>query len=306
MAFPWCVGHLILGLLVYLVPNMRNLELVIALSGLPFLSLWYFLPESPRWLLSKGKTEEAIKVLKLACKWNKKPLSNLKDVRIDQAEANVKTGSIKDLFIYPAVRRNTICMLVCWFAVMMGYYGLIYNTPAFDWNVYLVFIFPGILGIPQSLVLPFIENRLGRKLVITISLFLTGTLLLLTAVVPKGLPVIILAWSGTAICGFAAMGCYTYTKELFPTVLRTTALGTASGAARVGSLLSPFIAMLDNTSPVLPLIIYGAVLFIAGIFSLWLWPETNRKKMPETLEEAERVALTRNPWVQSCCNNSHN
>ena len=111
MALPWCIGHLTLGLLVYLIPNTRHLELFIGLSGLPFLSLWYFLPESPRWLLSKGKTDDAIKVLSLACKWNKKPVSNLKDLRYSQEEANVKTGSIKDLFIYPAIRRNTICIL---------------------------------------------------------------------------------------------------------------------------------------------------------------------------------------------------
>ena len=50
---PWQVGHLSLGLLVYLLPNMRHLELFIGLSALPFMSLWWLLPESPRWLLSK-------------------------------------------------------------------------------------------------------------------------------------------------------------------------------------------------------------------------------------------------------------
>ena len=59
----------------------------------------------------------------------------------------------------------------------------------------------------------------------------------------------------------------------------------------MGALLSP---MLDATSSILSLIIYGAVLFIAGIFSIWLWPETNNWKMPETLEEAEHIAQTKN------------
>ena len=51
MSFPWTLGHISLGLLVYLIPNMKNLELFIGLSAVPFMSLWYFLPESPRWLL---------------------------------------------------------------------------------------------------------------------------------------------------------------------------------------------------------------------------------------------------------------
>ena len=50
----------------------------------------------------------------------------------------------------------------------------------------------------------------------------------------KGLPVIILSWIGTLFCESAASGVYTYTKELFPTPLRTTALGTASASARIG------------------------------------------------------------------------
>ena len=55
-----------------------------------------------------------------------------------------------------SVQRNTICIWFCWFACFMAYFGLIYNTPAFDWNIYLVFIFPGLLGIPKALLMPFI------------------------------------------------------------------------------------------------------------------------------------------------------
>ena len=61
---PLHLGHLSLGLLVYLFPNMKQIELFIGLSALPFLPLWWLLPESPRWLLSKGRNREAIKILK--------------------------------------------------------------------------------------------------------------------------------------------------------------------------------------------------------------------------------------------------
>ena len=282
---------------------MRHLELFIGLSALPFMALWYLLPESPRWLLSKERYKEAIEVFKVACKWNKMPLENVENFRFpNRVEDKVQGGrrSIKDLMAYPAIRRNSLCIWFCWFAGFMGYYGLIYNTPAFDWNIYLVFIFPAILGLPQALAMPLIENKLGRKPVLTLSLFVSGSLLLLTTLVPKGLPVIILAWTSTVSCTFAYMVLYTYTKELFPTVLRTTGLGTASASARLGSAASPMVAMLDQISPVLPLIIYGVIVLIAAVFSLWLWPETNKKRMTETLEEAEEVAKAQNPWIKCC------
>lgn len=182
----------------------------------------------------------------------------------------------------------------------MGYFGLLYNTPAFDWNIYLVFVFPSFISLPIAILQPFFENKIGRKPVLTFSLVTAGLLLLLTMVVPKGLPVIILAWVGTIACSVAFGGGYTYTKDLFPTVLRTTALGIASAGARIGSLSSPLIAMLSPISDLLPLAIYGLIVLIAGIVSLWLWPETNKKKLPESLEEAELAAKTDNPWVKCC------
>ena len=185
-ALPWSIGHLLFGLVIYLIPNMKHLELFIGLSALPFMSLWFLLPESPRWLLSKGRNEEAITVLKLACKWNKRPLPNINDLKINDTGNEIRKDSIKQLLTYPAVRRNCLCMWYCWFACFMGYFGMIYNTPDFDWNVYLVFVFPAILSSPFALVMPFIENRVGRKRLVTFSHFTAGTLLLLTAIVPKG------------------------------------------------------------------------------------------------------------------------
>lgn len=46
-------------------------------------------------------------------------------------------------------------------------------------------------------------------------------------------------------------------------------MSTASAFARVGSLLSPFIAMLDVVNPVLPLVVYGVITFASGVSSFW-------------------------------------
>ena len=98
---PWQLGHLSLGLLVYLIPNMKHLELFIGCFNLMFLPLWYFMPESPRWLLSNGRKEEAIKVLKLVCKWNKKPttaLDQMENLELISTEDNQKTKQKKGTF----------------------------------------------------------------------------------------------------------------------------------------------------------------------------------------------------------------
>ncbi len=300
----WQLGHLSLGLLVYLIPNMKHLELFIGLSAIPFLPLWFLLPESPRWLLSQGRINEAKKALRIICKWNKRPLEPINHLKQINFDDNIKKrrGTILDLVKYPATRRNILCMVFSWLAFSMGYFGLVYNTPAFDWNIYLVFVFPTFITIPITISQPFFENRLGRKPILTFYLLTAGLLLVSTIVAPKGIPVIVLAWIGTTACSVAFGNGYTFSKELFPTPLRTTALGLSSAGARVGSLLSPFIAMLDSINPVLPLGIYGAVVLVASIVTIFLWPETKRTSLPETLEEAERIAATKNRWTNcSCC-----
>ena len=198
---------------------------------------------------------------------------------------------------FPATRRNVICMTVSWLAFSMGYYGLVYNTPTFDWNLYLVFIFPTFVTIPLPLIQPFAENKIGRKAVLTFSLLSAGVFLLSTIFVPEGIPVIILAWTGTISCAMAFGVGATFTKELFPTIIRTTALGFISAGARIGSLISPLIAMLDTISPEVPLAIYGLIMILAGLSSIWLWPETSQRKFPESLEEAENVAKSKNMWL---------
>ena len=41
----------------------------------------------------------------------------------------------------------------------------------------------------------------------------------------------------------------------------------------------------------------GAFAFAALVLSLWVWPETKSLNLPNSMEEAERVAMTRNPWL---------
>lgn len=59
------------------------------------------------------------------------------------------------------------------------------------------------------------------------------------------------AWTGAFLCAFSFRSGYTFTKELYPTPLRATALGTASASARLGSILSPMVAMTSTLHQVI-------------------------------------------------------
>ena len=94
------------------------------------------------------------------------------------------------------------------------------------------------------------------------------------------------------ICVFAII--YLHAAELFPTVLRTTGMGSASMFARVGSMLAPVVGReLGKTNPQATISIFAFLSMIAGVFTLWL-PETRGLKMIDTIEEAEALGKNYN------------
>jgi OCT family organic cation transporter-like MFS transporter 4/5 len=283
---------------------MRTVELVMGLSMTPLLLYHFLIPESSRWLISKGRMEEAKEVLTRGLKINKLPLSRLEKLNHLRDMEPPKNGYVSDLFKYSGVRRNLICMCFCMFAVGLGSVGLSFNTPTFNWNVYLVYAVPAFLAIPLSIVLPFFENTAGRKSLLTFMLLFTGLALLCTMAVPIGKfthnwPVLVFAWVANVTVNLSWTGAVLFTKDLFPTTHRTMAFGLVQAFARMGSFLGPFIVMLDYYDPILSLLFYSFWLLLGGIGSLWIWPETKNSKFPDSLEECEELASTKNTWL--CC-----
>ena len=82
---------------------------------------------------------------------------------------------------------------------------------------------------------------------------------------------------------------YLHAAELFPTVLRTTGMGSASTFARIGAMLGPVIGgEYSKTNPQAAIMSMAFLSLIAGVLTFWL-PETKGLKMADTIEEAEAI-----------------
>ena len=135
------------------------------------------------------------------------------------------------------------------------------------------------------------------------SIALLGTILL-HYLVEENWPVIVLCWIANVGCVVSFSCSYTITKELFPTPLRTTALGLTSAFARLGSISSPFIDLLSvYFMDGLSLAIFGSFLLLGSVCSILIWPETKDQKMSESIEECEELAKGKNKWIvcTHCC-----
>lgn len=72
--------------------------------------------ESPRWLISQGRTKEAMKIIeKIAAVNGKKLPEDLEFSEPDKDDSRgTRKGTVKDILIYPNLRKKTIILCFIW------------------------------------------------------------------------------------------------------------------------------------------------------------------------------------------------
>ncbi|CAB3375688.1 Hypothetical predicted protein [Cloeon dipterum] len=289
------VGYILTAFIAYAIKDWRQLQIALSVPGIAFFVYW-FIPESARWLLAKGRDAEAEKILKKVAKVNGIDLSDGtldKFLRDSQQEGDkseeTRQASIFDLFKYPNLRRNSLIIFFLWFVNSCSYYGLSWNVSNLGGNDYLNFLISGLVEIPAYTFILFALDRLGRKVTLCGSMLVGGCALLLCILVPDDCSwlLITLAMIGKMALTASYGVVYFFSAEQFPTVVRTAAMGVSSTAARLGGILAAFIYDLADVWKPLPLIVIGTLALLAGVSSLIL-PETLRKTLPETIEDGEQ------------------
>ncbi|XP_076773456.1 solute carrier family 22 member 13 isoform X2 [Arvicanthis niloticus] len=216
------IGLMVLTGLAYGVRNWRLLQII---GTAPvFLLVFYFwvLPESPRWLLSQGRTEEAKQLVQKAALVNGRPLSpELLNQLVP--EKTGPSGNALDLFRHPHLRKVTLILIAVWFVDNLVYYSLSLQVGDFGLNIYLTQLIFGAVEVPaRFLSIPMME-KLGRKWSQFCALTLAGTMCIIIIFIPGDLPTVVtvLAVVGKFASSAAFTISYVYTAELLPTIIRS-------------------------------------------------------------------------------------
>ncbi|XP_076081366.1 organic cation transporter protein-like [Mytilus galloprovincialis] len=260
-----------------------------------FTVLWWFIPESPRWLCGKGKLKEAKNLLRCAAKVNKTTFSEkmVDNLPVEKKEA----GKVWLLFTDRTLGCRTLVIFYNWMVASMVFYGLTLNTGMLYGDYYINYMLVVLVEYPGHILTLLMVDRYGRRKSHFIYMLVGGVSCLSTIFTVtfggKDLQSLTtaLAMLGKLFATAAFATIYIISAELFPTAIRNAGMGSSSLWARVGGMISPFIAdtadLIGGTSgKAIPLVIFGAASLVAAGLTLTL-PETLNRQLPETIEDGK-------------------
>ncbi|KAJ8270608.1 hypothetical protein GJAV_G00117090 [Gymnothorax javanicus] len=305
----FAVGIMVVALVGYLVRIWWIYQIVLSLSTVPFLLICWKFPETPFYLLTKGRYQEAQDLLDSIASFNGLPETlKVADLMETEAEAllaknpvvseeqSARKYSILDLFCSWKMTCRTLISWSIWFIGSLGYYVFSLGSVNLAGNQYLNLFLAGAVELPSYLVGCFAMERVGRKKTCCPSLLLSGIVCLLIIVIPKDMKVlaVVLSMTGKFAVAIAFGLIYLYSCELYPTVIRSLAVGTGSMICRVGSVVAPFCVYLADVWIHLPQLIVGILALGTGLLTLWL-PETLGRPLTNTIEEAAALDSAAKP-----------
>ena len=284
------LGASLMGIL--LVPRF-GWQSMFVLGGVPALLiavLVWRLPESPRWLIGKGRLDEAGEIvaqIEAATPDRIEPAAK-KMAALAAPAAKTKWSEV----LSPFYRRRTLVVWVLWASTYFVYYGIGTWLPSLYRTVYHLSVtdslrWGSIANILQVIIVAtsaLFVDKLGRKLWFGMAFLVSAVLMFSLAMVGAKTPesVVVLGSLTFAVLGSNATMLYLYTPEIYPTRMRAAGTGLATSFLRAASAAGPFLVgfVLKGGGVAAVFYVFAAVTFI-GLIATFGATETRRRQLEE-------------------------
>ncbi|GMJ07432.1 POLYOL TRANSPORTER 5, ARABIDOPSIS THALIANA POLYOL/MONOSACCHARIDE TRANSPORTER 5 [Hibiscus trionum] len=297
-------------------PQKINWRLMLGLAAVPAVAIGIgvmVMPESPRWLVMKGRTEEARRVLIKVSDTVEEAESRLSDITKAAASTDSNNadwhgqGVWKELLLNPSrpVRRILIAAIgINFFMQASGNDAVIYYCPevfkaAGIQNKRQLFGVNVIMGVAKAsfvLISALYLDKFGRR-----PLLLLGTIGMAVSLAVLGIGSKFLEHSDTkplwaiivcivAVCAdvsFFSIGLgpitWVYTSEIFPLRLRAQGTGLAISVNRLvsGVMAMTFLTISEKITFGGMFFVLSGIMVVAAVWFYFLLPETKNKSLEE-------------------------
>ncbi|MEM3504229.1 MAG: MFS transporter [Nitrososphaeria archaeon] len=267
------------------------------------------LPESVRFLIRKNRLKEAEAIVSEAEK-RYEMTTHKKLPPVSAIELNFVSQklSAKYSYLFKRYPKRITLATILNFTEVWPYYAAFSVIPVIlvkffkysssSVSLSLIYItFAGVLGI---IVMSLALDRIGRRKTITASYGIAAFLFLFIGLIVAyiNLVVFIVLLTVLYFWVYAAAGVlYPQISEMFPTEIRSTAVGTAIGIGRLGGIIGPIVlgiilAAGETLEAItIAFVITAIIMFIGAIAEVILGPELTGKSLEEASAEIKGSKL---------------
>ncbi|GJN32728.1 hypothetical protein PR202_gb21251 [Eleusine coracana subsp. coracana] len=313
--FFFSVGFLSLPALAYYAvrdASWRSMYFWTSVPALCYAALLYaFVQESPRWLLVRGRKQDAIDALRQIASLNggggggsvTSSFSMLHacivmpqedeqhDADAAASSGNGKGGvfdTVRAIAERPWATRRLAAIMTASFGIGMVYYGMPLNVGNLGSSLYLSVTYNALAELPASLLVWLFIGRINRRVSLVVVTVVAGALSLACVAIPETRAAARMACEIVSFCATctAFNVSLIYSIELFPTSVRNSAVGLVRQALVLGGVVAPVLVALGRERSFWSFGVFGLTIGCLGLFVVCL-PETRGRNMADTMDEEE-------------------
>ncbi|CAD5112005.1 DgyrCDS1256 [Dimorphilus gyrociliatus] len=295
----WAIGQMLLAPMAYYFRKWQTLLIVSCSTSIPFFLGWFFVPESPRWLLQKERYHEAHKILQKIARRNGRTCPDLGTLKRITVRDDKRVSCMK-LWVREHFKKTAVLGL-SWYTVYCTYYVISFNFPHdLINNKYLSILIIGAVDWPAMLSVIAANCLTGRKksLFIYIIIAAIGVLtILIIGILKMRNDLKVLLFIG----GLMAKGCMVanmyvlriYTAETYPTIVRSSAVGLGSMFGCKGSISAPLLLLTFHKFPLGPFLVIFILFVLTLILVFLCLSETKGLHLSDSFKD-QQMALKSN------------